>query len=114
MFDLKRTLAFFWTVGIVVALLIPGTTLGGVSVGISDLIAHAVLFAGYGLLWSLASPGQRITILITGLALGGLLEIAQWVLPINRGAEGLDWLADGTGLVMGILLATALASQKEP
>lgn len=114
MFELNRTLAFLWTVGIIVALLIPGTTLKGVPMGISDLIAHAVLFAGYGLLWSLASPRHRITILLAGLALGGLLEIAQWTLPINRGAEWLDWLADGTGLVMGILLATALASHKEP
>lgn len=113
MLDLKRILAFLWTVGIVVALLIPGTTLENVSVGVSDLLAHTALFGGFGFLWTRVVPRKRTAVFLAGLALGGFLEIAQWALPINRGAEWLDWIADGVGLLLGIVFAVALTFSKE-
>lgn len=113
MFALKRPLALLWTLGIVVALLTPGTTLEEVPVGISDLLAHTVLFAGFGFLWTRIAPRRRTAVLLAGLALGGLLEVSQWALPIHRGAEWLDWIADGAGLLLGISGASLFTHKQD-
>jgi VanZ family protein len=79
-----------------------------------DKLNHASAFAALTFAGCLGFPGDRRVlwaVLLGMLALGGLIEIAQYFVP-GRSCEWLDLGADAVGIVCGAgcaLLAQALA-----
>jgi VanZ family protein len=107
--------AICWTLGIVVACSLPPASLAAPSPALGlDKVAHFVLFAGLAGLWmrALCPPGATTAAALRhyGLRLallGGLFavgtEVYQHLLPIRRMADPYDALADGVGLLAGLL-----------
>ena len=75
-----------------------------------DKVRHLLAFASLALVASLGwPPAPRTTTLITlGLMAYGLfIELMQTQLPTRTGSVA-DWLADGIGIALGLLLHLAL------
>lgn len=104
-------LAVLWTVAVLAACSIPGSQIEPLQFTpfALDKWAHAVLFFGFGVLWTRAQPDKVWGILLAGVAFGIAIEIWQGLLPIGRSPDPLDALADAVGLVAGVGLARALA-----
>lgn len=79
-----------------------------------DKLNHLAAFAALTFAGCLGFPGERRVVwgvMLGMLALGGLIEIAQYFVP-SRSSEWLDLGADAVGIVCGAacaLLAQALA-----
>lgn len=93
-----------WTVLIVAALSVPGSSLPGSSVLELDKLIHFALFFVLTGLWLAAKSEARID---RGLAILGLIllfaagsEYYQQVMPIGRTAELRDVLADSVGALL--------------
>jgi len=112
-----RWLAVLWTIGIVVACSLPPRSLSAVQPALGyDKIAHVGLFVGFAGLWMrvLCPPDRRPSMSGLGwyglllLGLGGAFaagsEVYQHVLPLGRTGDPYDFLADGVGLLLGIVL----------
>lgn len=97
-----RRLAVLWTVTIVVGCLIPGNGLPSLEILSYDKVIHVLLFVGFGWLWTTAFPRQAVLVLISGIALGIAIEVAQGALPINRSPDVFDAIADVVGLLIGM------------
>ena len=102
--------ALGYTVGIFVAGSLPQGIDAGLDFDYQDKVLHLVVFGGLVVLADRALavllPRQRQSTrlwlaLATSLAVGGLLELWQALLPSRRAELG-DWLADA----LGALLAT--------
>ena len=101
---LFRWLAIVWTVIMLIGCLTPHSELPDDLVKWNDKGQHIAIFALFALLWRLA--GFRfLTVAIVGFAFGALIEVLQYVLPINRSADWADLFADCIGTVAGMLLA---------
>ena len=98
--------ALLWTLGIFVALLMPGTDVQQVEFWGSDKIVHFAIFAGFAMLWMRALRGlvrrRAVWIVAVGVAIAVATELAQGVLP-GRSPDLYDALADIGGLVLGTL-----------
>lgn len=106
-----RAAALLWTIGIVVACLIPASTLSSVqpTVGLDKLV-HVVLFAGFGGLWmrALCPPevaAERtvlwrwtVGVFVIGVGVAVGTEVLQQVAPIRRMGDPYDVLANLLGL----------------
>ena len=70
-----------------------------------DKLIHAGIFAIFGLLWMRVgdSPRRGRWVLGAGIALAALSELGQELPIVNRDAGLADGLADGLGVVAGIL-----------
>ncbi|CAN5581621.1 hypothetical protein BH23BAC4_BH23BAC4_06650 [soil metagenome] len=99
-------LAAVWTVLLVIGCFIPGSTIPEWELpeGELDKLAHFALFFGFALFWTLAKPRRWLLIGITGVVLGGAIEIIQPHLPWPRSAEWGDFVADVLGVVAGLAL----------
>jgi VanZ family protein len=112
-----RGLAVFWTAVILGAFSLPATTLSPVRtlLGVDKLI-HAALFGIFGLLWMrVLCPPETERVWTTlrwrggqlfgvGVLFAGGTEVYQHLMPIRRTGDPYDALADGAGLLVGILL----------
>jgi hypothetical protein len=110
-----RLLAILWTVGILVALTVPTGSVPDTQTTGLDKVVHAVLFAGFGLLWlrGLCPPGQsglRACFRRRGglFFVGGVLfaagtEVYQQLLPLQRVADPYDVMADLFGFVVAFV-----------
>ena len=107
--------AVAWTVLIVVACLVPGSSLPGVTfVPFSvDKWVHVGMFVGFGALWLAACPGRTWAVVGWGLALAVAIEVWQGALPIGRSPDPFDALADAVGLALGVGLALAVRRAAE-
>jgi VanZ family protein len=89
---------------ITIASLIPARDVP--DLGVSDKFEHA--FAYVLLAFWLASVIVRrdyLPLALLLLVFGGAIEVAQGLMRLGRHAELLDLLADGVGIVAGVLLA---------
>lgn len=101
---LFRWLAIIWTVIMLIGCLTPHAELPDELVNWNDKAQHIAIFAMFALLWRLAGF-KLATVAIVGLVFGALIEVLQYVLPINRSADWADLFADSIGVVAGVLLA---------
>lgn len=101
---LCRWLAIGWTIIILIGCLTPHDQLPDTLLDWSDKLQHLAIFALFTLLWIEAgySPG---IVVITGILFGGLIEILQYSLPINRSGDWEDLVADSIGAVLGFALS---------
>ena len=100
---IMRWLAITWTAIMFIGCLTPHDQVPDELLTWNDKLLHVAIFALFAGLWSL--NGLRVTrILIAGLVAGALIEVLQYVLPINRSADWLDLAADvvGTGIGIGL------------
>ena len=75
-----------------------------------DKVRHLLAFSTLALVASLGwTPGRRTTLYVAcGLmAYGLLIELVQTLLPTRSGSAA-DWLADGVGIAIGLLMFRAL------
>ena len=110
-----RALAILWSLGIIVAYSLPGSTLpAGPELLGWDKIAHFGLFAGFGFLWmrvlhprrgtSRATvPKRMIVFLLVSLLLAVSGEVYQSLLP-ERTPDPYDALANALGVSAAVLL----------
>lgn len=106
-----RAAALLWTIGIVVACLLPASSLSSVQpdVGVDKLV-HVVLFAGFGGLWmrALCPPAEAsdaavlgrwtLGVLVVGAGVAVGTEVLQEVAPVRRMGDPYDVLANLLGL----------------
>lgn len=72
-----------------------------------DKLVHIASFVAlsYTLVLAGMSRGRAVTVL---LAYGAATELTQTLLPLNRSGSVWDWVADATGIALGIALSLAL------
>ncbi|GAB5519377.1 MAG: hypothetical protein RhofKO_16280 [Rhodothermales bacterium] len=97
-----RLFAIAWTLGILAACSIPGTSLPSVSLWEFDKVAHFILFCGFGMLWMWAAPQRFSLILLLGVAYAIGTEFYQGLLPWPRTPDPYDALANTIGLLAGV------------
>lgn len=104
----SRILALLWTLAILAACTIPGSSLPSVSLFEHDKLIHMALFAVFAWLWMAALPlsfGRRSALVMaTGVAYAVLTEVYQGLLPFDRRPDPLDAVADIAGVTLGILI----------
>jgi VanZ family protein len=102
-----RWLALLWTLFLLAACTVPGTTLPSVSLWEFDKLIHFALFAGFGWLWMQAStlrwPRRMALVFLAGVAFALLTEWYQGLLPWPRTPDPLDALADSLGVLAGVV-----------
>lgn len=103
-----RLLAPLWTMLILVALSLPGSSLPNASLLVYDKAAHFILFFVLTLLWLAAtyrgSMGRAWGVLALILVFSGVSEVYQSWLPFERSADVIDAAADAVGALAGFLL----------
>lgn len=106
-------LAGLWTVGILLAVTIPTGSIPEVHSPFGlDKVVHAVLFAGFGLLWlrGLCPPARirgsshmskrGVLLLVGGIFFALGTEVYQHFAPIERTADPYDAVADLIGFLV--------------
>ena len=82
---------------------LPADQLPGVGFSIWDKAQHALAFFVLTLLGIWAYPGRTLAVVISMVAFGVCIELAQWSLGWRQG-EWLDLLADILGVAIAIML----------
>lgn len=100
---MRLKLALLWTLLILIACSIPGSSLPSISLLEYDKFAHFVLFAGFGWLWLNVYPGRLLVILVMGLLYGAGTEFYQGWLPYERSPDPLDFIANALGLLAALV-----------
>lgn len=101
---LSRWLAILWSIIMLIGCLTPHKDIPDQLATWNDKLLHVLIFAPFTLLWALAGF-PLVRVLIAGVLFGALIEVLQYILPINRSADWIDLLADSIGAVVGIGLA---------
>lgn len=71
-----------------------------------DKLLHAGAFAVLMVLALLASRGRHVGACLAGcLAFGGVIELAQWLMPYGREPSLADMAANGVGIALGLLVS---------
>lgn len=103
-----RLPAWIWTVALSILCLMPGDRIPPEPVINADKIFHAGAFALLALLWAWELYGRPLPLkkaavgaAIFAVAFGGMIEILQETVAINRSADWIDFLADAGGSVAG-------------
>lgn len=108
----RALLAACWTLVILALCWLPRTMIPAnegaarpFSIPHLDKVIHAGIFAVFAILWMRVgdSPRRGRWVLVAGLALAALSELGQEIPIVNRDAGLADGLADGLGVVAGIL-----------
>jgi VanZ family protein len=108
--------AVLWTLAILVACTLPGSSLPSTSLWEYDKVGHFVLFAVFGWLWMRALPASSRVVTLSVLA-GGIFyavgtEIYQGLLPFDRHPDPYDALANIAGLFAGMIAYSWKASAR--
>ncbi len=112
-------LVLFSTVLILAGTLTPSTKLWESRLWDYDKIGHAGLFFGWT--WNVClmlevTLRQKVTIakgVMAAILFGGIIEVLQAALPINRGADLIDWGADAFGGLAGAWLFVFFIVRKD-
>jgi VanZ family protein len=99
-----RRAAVLGTALLLVAFFVPRRYIPSTSLALLEPLAHLLLFAIAGWLWTRAFPEQRRLIVACGIGLALLTEAVQTLPAINRGAEAIDVALDLVGLTLGVTL----------
>lgn len=102
-----RWLGIIWTIIMLIGCLTPHEDIPNELATFNDKFLHVVIFVPFTLLWILAGVRVRQALII-GILFGGLIEVLQGILPINRNADWLDLSADSLGAVIGVVLGWLL------
>lgn len=102
-------LAILWTLGILVACLIPGNEVPHVSIPLIDKWVHFIIFAGFSFLWlntfKHATALKGLLIFILSVLLGYAVELLQDSgITKGRSYDVYDVVADGIGGALGVVL----------
>ncbi len=98
-----RWLAIAWTITMLIGCLTPHDQVPDELMTWNDKFLHIAIFALFATLWLLAGYPIR-TVVVAGLIVGALIEVLQYLLPINRSADWFDLMADGVGTGIGVVL----------
>lgn len=102
----SRIAAVAWTLLILAACSLPGRSLPSTTLIAFDKAAHALMFAGFGLLWmhTLSHPlwARARWVLLAGLLYAIGTEGYQGLLPFERTPDSLDVLANMAGLLLAV------------
>ena len=75
----------------------------------ADKVQHAAAFLGLGgLLLALFERRHYAVACIALLVFGGVIEVAQYLMPYGRSAEWADLAADALGVALGLALSLAI------
>jgi VanZ family protein len=103
--------AIGWTVAIFIACSLPNKGLPDLSSN-RDKWSHLAVFAVFGALWVWA--GRKVGwVIAVGVAYGILIEIWQGIMPLGRSCDLFDALADGVGVVLGVVVSEQLTTNSE-
>lgn len=104
---------FFTVLALVTILsLIPSTSVPQ-AVQFWDKAQHALGYVALAVTGCLAFP-QRVTSVAVGLlAHGAVIEVLQGTLTTTRFADVFDWFADGTGVLVGVVLYRCVLPKPE-
>lgn len=103
----NRLLTIFWLIFVVVLHLLPSSGIPKVSwidQYHGDKLIHFLMFLplGYGLVKAFNLKGIYVLFLTASLA--GFLEIIQGTIFVGRSTDILDFCADITGIIIGIVI----------
>ena len=80
-----------------------------------DKVIHMIGFGGLtGLIWlhlkRTGSTGRSLDIwaMVWGICAGALIEVLQFLLPVNRSADVVDFLADALGSLLAVIILRIL------
>jgi VanZ family protein len=111
MFSRKRALqlAILWTLGILLACLIPGKEVPDIHIPLADKWVHFIIFAGFSFLWLCtfirATAKKGMLIFILSVLLGYAVELLQDSgITTGRSYDVYDIVADAIGGALGVLL----------
>jgi VanZ family protein len=111
MFSQKRALllAICWTLGILLACLIPGNEVPDIHIPLADKWVHFIIFAGFSFLWlstfKYANTAKGVLIFILAVLLGYAVELLQDSgITTGRSYDVYDIVADGIGGILGVVL----------
>ena len=109
-----KWLAWSATIAVAVLCLIPiPQGAEGAAPPESDKLAHVLLFGGLALLWWRVLP-RRWLLVSAGVTLyGGLMELLQALTPY-RSCDLMDFLADGLGVALALVLAMLATWRPRP
>jgi VanZ family protein len=102
-------LAIFWTLGILIACLIPGNEVPHVSIPLADKWVHFIIFAGFSFLWlstfKHANAAKGVLIFILSVLLGYAVELLQDSgITKGRSYDVYDVVADSIGGALGVVV----------
>ncbi|MVM39196.1 VanZ family protein [Spirosoma sp. HMF3257] len=110
---LFRWLASAWTIIMLIGCLTPNDKLPDSLTSFNDKFLHAGIFAPFVVLWILA--GFRISyVFVVAILFGGLIELLQYTLPINRSGDWIDLAADSLGAFLGVILGWVVQKTYKP
>lgn len=101
--------AILWTSIVTVLTLLPGKDLPEVNIVNFDKMAHLGVFGLLAFLylrWKFFGTGLNLSIrniLLIIIAYGGCIEIMQGTFYTDRHADLIDFIANGTGVILGWL-----------
>lgn len=102
-------LAIFWTLGILLACLIPGNEVPHIRIPLADKWVHFIIFAGFSFLWlstfKHANAAKGVLIFILSILSGYAVELLQDSgITRGRSYDIYDVVADGIGGALGVVL----------
>jgi len=73
-----------------------------------DKLNHAAAFAALAAVGSFGWPRQKAKLVAFLLATGAAIEVLQGTQLIARDRDAFDWLADGIGMLCGLVVAGSI------
>lgn len=105
---LARIVFLVTLAGVLLLTLLPVRFLPGLGMAVTlhdDKLQHAIAFTVLAALGSLGRPEHKARLIIALAFTGAAIEVLQGAQLIGRDLDGLDWVADCTGIACGLTIA---------